>query len=355
MRLTLTKPLIILCSAKSHSIHQLGLSLDFVIESDLLFRPRPWLVKSRPQKFTMKRVASIDIGTNTILLLIAEVGQDALTPLFEQETVVGLGKGLRQNGYLSPEAMDRAYETLGRYRRKCRKLGVGKVFAAGTSALREARNSAEFLDCVQQGLDLSIEVISGEKEAQLSFIAVARDLKEPEKAILVIDVGGGSTEWILGKGDRILQWVSLPIGSVRFTEEFLISDPVKESEWKKMEQEIAEKIGKIPPGEPAIAVAVGGTATTVASVELGLKEFRMEEIHHFELSREALRRQLLLYRSKNIQERKKIPGLPANRADVILAGAAILNSIVEKLGHSSILISCHGIRHGLLYQKLGLR
>jgi len=303
----------------------------------------------------MDRIASIDIGTNTILLLIAEVEEGALKPLLEKETIVRLGEGVQKNGILLEEAMERGSQTLDQYLKECQKMGVQRIFAAGTSALREARNSDHFLERVEEKLNLSIEIISGEEEAQLSFLAVTRDLKEPRKPILVIDVGGGSTEFILGRGDRITQWVSLPLGSVRFTEQFLLSDPVHEEEWENMERQIQKLLVRIPhPKEPFLMVAVGGTATTLASVEQGLAEFILEKIHHFGLGRKALKSQLDLYRSKTIEERRKIPGLFPARADVILAGGAILYWAMEKLECPSVLISCHGLRYGLLYKKLNL-
>ena len=300
-----------------------------------------------------ERVASIDIGTNTILLLIAEIKEGTLNPLLEKEIVVRLGEDLQKNGSLSKEAMERGVQTLTLYLKECRTLEVQRIFAVGTSALREAQNSEDFLKMVEAKLNLSIGVISGEEEAQLSFLAVARDLKELKKSRLVVDVGGGSTEFISGRTDRIDQWVSLPLGSVRFTEQFLRSDPVREEEWKRMEREILKLFVRIPsPKKPFLMVAVGGTATTLASVEQGLAEFIPEKIHHFLLKKEALRNQLLLFRSKTIDERRKIPGLPPARADVILAGGAILYSAMEKFECPSILISCHGVRYGLLYKKL---
>jgi exopolyphosphatase/guanosine-5'-triphosphate,3'-diphosphate pyrophosphatase len=304
----------------------------------------------------MDRIASIDIGTNTILLLIAEVEEGALKPLLEKETIVRLGEGVQKNGILLEEAMERGSQTLDQYLKECQKMGVQRIFAAGTSALREARNSDHFLERVEEKLNLSIEIISGEEEAQLSFLAVTRDLKEPRKPILVIDVGGGSTEFILGRGDRITQWVSLPLGSVRFTEQFLLSDPVHEEEWENMERQIQKLLVRIPhPKEPFLMVAVGGTATTLASVEQGLAEFILGKIHHFGLGRKALKSQLDLYRSKTIEERRKIPGLFPARADVILAGGAILYWTMEKLECPSVLISCHGVRYGLLYKKISDR
>lgn len=310
-------------------------------------------MKSDPT--SLKRVASIDIGTNTILLLIAKVEEGKVNPLFEIETVARLGEGVQKNGILLKEAMDRSLQTLAQYLKWCQELEVQKVFAAGTSALREAKNSEDFLNLVKEKLDLPIEVISGEEEAQLSFLAVAKDLGEAKEPILVVDVGGGSTEFILGKGDQISQWISLPLGSVRFTEEFLRSDPVQEEEWEKMERKIQEYLVTIPHSqEPISMVVVGGTATTLASVEQGLEDFIAEKIHHFILGKEALKNQLLLYRSKTIDERRKIPGLPIARADVILAGGAILYLAMEELKCLSVLISCHGVRYGLLYKRLNL-
>ena len=302
---------------------------------------------------SLKRVASIDIGTNTILLLIAKVEGGEIHPLLEIETVARLGEGVQKNGLLLIEAMDRGLQTLAQYLKWCQEMEVQKIFAVGTSALREAKNSEDFLKLAKEKLNFSIEVISGEEEAQLSFLAVAKDLGELKDPILVVDVGGGSTEFILGKGGQISQWVSLPLGSVRFTEQFLRSDPVQEEEWEKMERKIRELIVNIPHSqEPLSMVAVGGTATTLASVEQGLEEFIPEKIHHFLLKKEALRNQLFLYRSKTVEERKKIPGLPIARADVILAGGAILYLAMEELECHSVLISCHGVRYGLLYKKL---
>ncbi len=300
-----------------------------------------------------KRVASIDIGTNTILLLIAEVDQGKLNPLFEAETVVRLGERLQKNGILSDEAMKRGLQTLSHYLDQCQTMEVQEVFVVGTSALREAKNSEVFLTLVRERLKLSIEAISGEKEAQLSFLAVVKDLKDLKNSTLVIDVGGGSTEFILGRADQIIEWVSLPLGIVHFTEQYLVSDPVKEEEYQKMEMEIRKLLPQIPhPKEPLSMVSIGGTGTTLASVEQGLEEYVSQKIHHFVLTKGALKNQLFLYRSKTIEERKRILGLPPSRADVILAGGAILYMTMEELECFSVLISCHGVRYGLLYKKM---
>jgi exopolyphosphatase/guanosine-5'-triphosphate,3'-diphosphate pyrophosphatase len=310
-------------------------------------------VKSGPT--FLKRAASIDIGTNTILLLIAEMEEEEIEPLLDVETVVRLGEGVQRNGILSKGAIKRGLQTLSHYLKHCQERKAQEIYAVGTSALREAKNSDEFLKLVKERFNLSIEIISEEEEAQLSFLAVARDLQGAKSPILVVDVGGGSTEFILGRGDQITQWISLPIGSVRFTEEFLGSDPIREEEWAKMERKIREFLVNIPhPRESFTMVAVGGTATTLASVEQGLEKFIPEMIHHFVLGREALKDQLVHYRTKTIEERKKIPGLSIARADVILAGGAILYLAMEALKCPFVLISCHGVRYGLLYKKRNL-
>jgi exopolyphosphatase/guanosine-5'-triphosphate,3'-diphosphate pyrophosphatase len=299
-----------------------------------------------------ERVASIDLGTNTILLLVAEVNKGVLKPLVEKETIVRLGEGVQKNGVLLEGAMERGMQTLTQYLKECKEMGVQRIFAAGTSALRDAKNAGDFLRKVEQKLSLAIEIISGEEEAQLSFLAVTRDLGNSEKLTLVADVGGGSTEFVLGKGNQISHWVSLPLGSVRFTEQFLLSDPVRQEEWANMENEIMKELRKVPLSQkPLTMVAVGGTATALASVALGLEHFVYEKIHHFVLGRQALKSQLKLYRSKTLEERRKIPGLFPARADVILAGGAILYFAMEKFKVPSALISCHGIRYGLIYKK----
>lgn len=299
------------------------------------------------------KLASIDIGTNTILLLIAEAGREGIKPLFEMETVVGLGRGLRRKGILSSEAINTGLATLTRYMERCRHMGVQDVIAVGTSALRDAGNSAEFLDRVKREVGLPIKIITGEEEAGLSFLAVTQDLKEAGRRLLVIDVGGGSTELILGRDNQINHWTSLPLGSVRLTEQFLLSDPVRDEEWEGMEEEIRRLLRTAPDSETVpLMVAVGGTATTLASVEQELQEFSVEKIHHFVLGKDALAGQLSLYRSKTLDERKRIAGLFPNRTEVILAGGAILHAALDRYRCPSVMISCHGIRYGLIYDRI---
>jgi exopolyphosphatase / guanosine-5'-triphosphate,3'-diphosphate pyrophosphatase len=300
-----------------------------------------------------EKVAAIDIGTNTILLLIARIEDGRVVPIVEEEGIVRLGEGLQKTGLLGKAAMGRAERTLSRYLGRCRQEGVKRLFAVGTSALREGHNADGFLRRIREKLGLAIEVISGQEEAALSYLAVARDSDDPGRTVLVVDVGGGSTELILGRGGDIADWMSLPAGAVRFTERFVRHDPVTGGEWTALKEAIREALAPAPqPEPPFMMVSVGGTGTTLASVELGLDAFSMEKIHGFILTREALDRQIELYRSRPLEERRKVPGLPLARTDVILAGAAILDGAMAATGAASLQISCHGVRYGLLYQKV---
>lgn len=300
-----------------------------------------------------ERVASIDIGTNTILLLIAEVSGGELKTLYDTETVVRLGEGVHQTGFLSESAMERGIQTLKDHLDRCQRMEVQKIFAVGTNALREAKNSDLFRQRVKEKLHLDIQVISGEEEARLSFLAVVRDFQNSLENLLVVDVGGGSTELILGQGDQIIRWESLPLGIVRFTERFLLSDPVTEEEYQAMVGEIQKQLLKFSVSYDSFSmVSIGGTGTALASVEQKLETFRVEKIHRFVLTREALKHQISLYRSRTVEERRKIKGLSPSRADVILAGGAILFHIMEKFDCSSLTISAHGVRYGLLYKQI---
>lgn len=298
-------------------------------------------------------VASIDIGTNTILLLIAKWNRKKLEPLLEVETIVRLGEDLGKRGILSEKPMNRAVEALRRYLTHCQTYNVSRIFAIGTSALREARNAPDFLQRVKEALGLSVEVISGDEEALFSYRSVIEDLQNQDEPLLVLDVGGGSTELILGQGREIHYRVSLPLGSVRLTEQCLLTDPVQEREWEDMVRRIDEIFSNVPVLKENVSlVAVGGTATTLASVEQRLERFDLQRIHHFVLTREALQQQITLFKGKTIRQRASIPGLPPARADVILAGGTILLRAMERLHRPSALVSGHGIRHGLLYQRL---
>lgn len=316
-------------------------------------------MQSTCRKAETKRFAAIDIGTNTILLLIAEiVGKDSFKALEDQAVMTRLGEGVDRNGLLSEAGQRRSLEVLRSYLSRCRRLRVEEVAVIGTSALRDATNAAEFRALVKRELKWDLRILSGEEEAWYSYLAVQRGIQSQTSEILVIDVGGGSTELIWGRAGRLHRWTSLQMGGVRLTERFLPSDPVQEKEFarltKTIDDELQATLGDWVRG-PTFGLAVGtaGTFTTLAAIEKGLRRYSHSEVHGSFLSRATVQRQIAFFKSKTVAERKKIPGLEPKRADVILAGALLIDRIMDLFRLERILVSDQGIRYGLLYERLG--
>jgi exopolyphosphatase/guanosine-5'-triphosphate,3'-diphosphate pyrophosphatase len=234
------------------------------------------------------------------------------------------------------------------------------VTAVGTSALRDARNSREVRERWRQTLGLDVRVISGDEEAAYSFLAVQRGLTLGVGELLVIDVGGGSTEFIRGNEKGVARALSIDIGSVRLTERFLHSDPVTDVECAEMAAAIDQALDSIPEtlggsGHALTLVGIAGTFTTLAAIEKRLTRYSHSAVHGARLELAEIRRQVRLFQSKTIAERKTIPGLEEKRADVILAGAWLTDRIMTRCGAQQIVVSDQGVRYGLLHERLGSR
>lgn len=260
---------------------------------------------------------------------------------------------------IGADGEERSLEVLRDYIGRCRNLGVDEVAAVGTSALRDARNTAEFTARLKRELGLNLRVLSGAEEASYSYLAVQRGLSLEGKDVLVVDVGGGSTEFIWGKGAALHRSISLDLGSVRLTERFLPSDPVREEEYRRLARTIDRAL------EPLLAdwgiagalhamVGIAGTFTTLAAIEKGLRRYSHSEVHGSCLGRAEVERQLMLFKSKTIAERKRIAGLEPKRADVILAGALLIDRIMALFRVEQVTVSDQGIRYGLLHERLSL-
>lgn len=305
-----------------------------------------------------RRCAFIDIGTNTILGLIAELKKDdSFDVLDDLAEITRLGEGVQRTGRISPEAEERSLQVLRRYLDRCKDLFVEEIIAVGTSALRDAHNSAEVLSRFEKQLGLNVRVISGDEEAAYSFLAVQRGLPLNRRELLVVDVGGGSTEFIRGSETGVSQAVSINIGSVRLTEQFLHSDPVRKEECEKMQLVIERELALLPhqwlkDASILTLVGIAGTFTTLAAVEKKLTRYAHSEVHGSRLTLSEVRRQVALYRSKTIAERKTIDGLEPKRADVILAGATLIERIMVFFHLQQAIVSDHGVRYGLLYERI---
>jgi exopolyphosphatase/guanosine-5'-triphosphate,3'-diphosphate pyrophosphatase len=305
-----------------------------------------------------RRFGFIDIGTNTILCLIAELksdgGFDVIDDLAE---ITRLGQGVDRTGQISREGEERSLQVLLRYLERCRGLNVDAIVAVGTSALRDARNSIEVRERFKAELGFEVRVISGEEEAAYSFLAVQKGLALTGQELLVVDVGGGSTEFIRGNAAGVSQAVSIDIGSVRLTEQFLDSDPVRQEECEKMIRVIDQELTRLPDpwlrdGPALTLVGIAGTFTTLSAVERKLLRYAHSEVHGSHLALSEVRRQVALFQGKTLEERKAIAGLDPGRADVILAGSILIERIMVAFHSERVIVSDQGVRYGLLHEYL---
>ena len=230
-----------------------------------------------------------------------------------------------------------------------------EVSAVGTSALRDARNSAEVRARYRAKLGLEIRVISGDEEAAYSFLAVERGLGLAGRELLVVDVGGGSTEFIRGNAAGVLGAVSIDVGSVRLTERYLHSDPVQSPEVERMYAAIDDALDGlqsrgIREQGPLTLVGIAGTFTTLSAMEKQLIRYSHGEVHGSRLTLEQVRRQIRTLQQKSIAERQRLIGLEAKRADVIFAGACLVERILTRFQADAVIVSDQGVRYGLLHE-----
>ena len=305
-----------------------------------------------------RRFGFIDIGTNTILGLIAELKNDgSFDVLDDLAEITRLGEGVQRTGRISPEGVERSLKVLRCYLERFESLNVEAIMAVGTSALRDARNSAEVRGRFKEQLGFDVRVISGDEEAAYSFLAVQRGLPLNRRELLVVDVGGGSTEFIRGSEAGVSQAVSINIGSVRLTEQFLHSDPVQTEECEKMRLAIERELALLPrqwlkDSSILTLVGIAGTFTTLSAVEKKLARYAHGEVHGSRLTLSEVRRQVALYQGKTIAERKAIDGLEPKRADVILAGATLIERTMTVFHLQQAIVSDQGVRYGLLHECL---
>lgn len=290
--------------------------------------------------------AVIDIGTNTLLLLIVDGNQRRVVDLCRFGR---LGKGLDASGNLAEESVAKSIEICREYRRVMDEHGVDVPRVIATQAMREAKNASTFVGPAEQILRAKLEIIAGQREAELAFLSVAKSFPELEgQAYVVVDVGGGSTEFITTDGKRVVSAVSIPIGAVRLTERHLKSDPPTAGELAALEADIDARLPELPLNIPIIGTA--GTATTLAAVALQLSPYDPDKVTGFRLSPDevhALHRRLA---SATVAERKTMTGMEAQRADVIAGGSAIYARIMKRMG-APVFIACdRGIRWGLVYE-----
>jgi exopolyphosphatase/guanosine-5'-triphosphate,3'-diphosphate pyrophosphatase len=302
----------------------------------------------------MSRVAAVDIGTNSVRLLVADVdgsGRDArLTAIERQTRITRLGQGVNESRRLDPEAIERTTAVLREYQQVISTHDVARVRMTATSAARDATNRDDFFDPVAEILGVRPELLSGEDEASLEFLGATAGLTEPEP-YLVVDVGGGSTEFIAGV-DAPAELMSVDVGCVRLTEQFLHSDPPTPEELSVAVQVVRDHLTDVDRAVTGAAhaktlIGTAGTVWTMGAIELGVDASESERIHHFRLSRAAAEEIFRTLATEPIARRRHNPGLEPGRVDVIVGGVIVVVSVMRHWGFDELLVSEADILDGL--------
>jgi exopolyphosphatase/guanosine-5'-triphosphate,3'-diphosphate pyrophosphatase len=296
------------------------------------------------------RVGVVDIGTNSTRLLVAEVEGDALTEVERRTTVTRLGEGVEATGRLSDAAIARVSEALAGYRAALDELGAERVVAVATSAMRDAANGPQFRDEIERRFGLDARTISGDEEARLTFLGATAG-RDAGAATLVIDIGGGSTEFVVGHpgGDPEFH-ISTRMGSVRHTERHLHGDPPTDAELAALAQDAraiveADVLADLRTGVDA-GIAVAGTATSLAAIDQELDPYDPERVHGYRLGVASCERLLARLADLTVAQRREVPGLHPDRAPTIVAGAGILFESMRACGLDEIEVSENDILHG---------
>ncbi|ANZ36390.1 exopolyphosphatase [Lentzea guizhouensis] len=310
----------------------------------------------------MARVAAIDCGTNSIRLLVADVtkrddGTAWLRDVHREMQVVRLGQGVDATGELHPDAIRRTREALLDYARTMQRKGVERARMVATSATRDARNRDEFFDMTREILGAPAEVITGDEEARLSYLGAVADLDPDEGPFLVTDLGGGSTEFVLGGGSDVEAARSMDIGCVRLTERFLHSDPPAKGEVDKAEAFAREQVQlafeTVPVEKTRTWIGVAGTVTTLSALVQGLEVYNSDEIHLSRITLDNVREITDSVLAMTHDERARLGPMHPGRVDVICGGAIVLRAIAEELqnraGIDVLVCSEHDILDGIAF------
>ncbi|MFG2865192.1 exopolyphosphatase [Streptomyces sioyaensis] len=314
----------------------------------------------------MKRVAAIDCGTNSIRLLVADADPETgeLKDLDRRMQIVRLGQGVDRTGRLAPEALERTFAACREYAAVIKGLGAEQVRFVATSASRDAENREDFVRGVVGILGVEPEVITGDQEAEFSYNGATKELTgrtDLAQPFLVVDIGGGSTEFVLGDGS-VRAARSVDVGCVRMTERHLvhegeISDPPTAGQISAIKADVAAALDRaeetVPLREAATLVGLAGSVTTVAAIALGLESYDSEAIHHSRLSLAQVREITGRLLSSTHAERAAIPVMHPGRVDVIAAGALVLLSIMERTGAEEVVVSEHDILDGIAWSIAG--
>jgi exopolyphosphatase / guanosine-5'-triphosphate,3'-diphosphate pyrophosphatase len=291
------------------------------------------------------RVAAVDLGTNSTRLLVADVDGERLDEVVRELTITRLGEGVDERRRLLPVPIARVRNCLATYRRELEKQGATRTLAIATSAVRDAENGDAFLGEIEWSYGFTTRLLDGDEEAALMYRGVTAG-RAPLEDTLIVDIGGGSTELVLGANGGPRASTSLEVGCVRLTERFIHSDPPSDAE---LEAAAGHVRSLLPRYEARDAIGVAGTVTTLAALDLGLAEYDPARTHGHRISRDAVDSQLARLASMSLAERLEVPGLEPGRAPVIVAGLVVLREALDAYGLGEVEASERDILHGAVF------
>ena len=306
------------------------------------------------------RLTSIDIGTNTILMLIADVSPDgAIVPVRDEQVITRLGKGVDFERRISPETTDRVLACLQNYKAISESLHSEVLFAGGTSALRDATNRQEFIGRVRRELGIQISILSGEEEAELTYRGAVSEflVSDTDIPLAVLDIGGGSTELTIGKGANVTEKMSLDVGSVRLTERILLTSPPSLEALTQATNQVRSWTSRLPrlPSRTKL-MGVAGTVTTLAAIDLKLTNYDRSKVSGYFLHMTSIERIYEKLRTCTVPEiMSDFPMMETGRADIITAGVLILIESLRALGAEGIIVSDRGLRYGMALRAFSSR
>jgi len=302
-----------------------------------------------------ERYAVIDVGTNSVKFHLAERNRDgSWGTLADRAEVTRLGEGLAESGRIGDEALARTAEAIADMATEARRSGVRALAAVGTAGLRIAANATEAVAAIRERSGVRIEVVSGDDEARLAYLATVAALGPVAGSTVVFDTGGGSSQFTFGRGGQVEERFSVDVGAARFTERFGLDRAVSEAVVREAMAAISDGLVRLD-GRPApdALVGMGGAVTNLTAVSLGMADYDPARIQGATLTDEEIDRQIELYRTRDAEARRAIVGLQPKRAEVILAGACIVRTVLAKLGTRSFTVSDRGLRHGVLAERFG--
>jgi exopolyphosphatase/guanosine-5'-triphosphate,3'-diphosphate pyrophosphatase len=301
-----------------------------------------------------ERYAVIDVGTNSVKFHVGERAAGGWRAVVDRAEITRLGEGLDETGEIAPAAIDRTADAVAGMAAEARRVGALAIAAVGTAGLRIARNGDEVVAAIAARSGVAVEVIPGEEESRLAFLAAAAGLGLGDEPLVVFDTGGGSTQFTFGRGGRIDEQFSLEVGAVRYTERFGLADAVAPDVLREALAAIAADLSRLD-GRPApeALAAMGGAVTNMTAVMHQMATYDPDVVQGSVLDRAEIDRQIELYGTRDAEGRRSIVGLQPKRADVILAGACIVRTVMEKLGQEAFTVSDRGLRHGVLAERFG--